>query len=111
MRCRWIGEQSSKYWELRNLVEVVEIEWTKGRLKDMEFFLFTDNFVTEQAFHLGTSNNKVLFKLVLRLRKIEMSRNIILHVIHVSGKQMIKSGIDNLSRGDSNEGIADSQAL
>ena len=52
--CGWIDEQSSNYQELRNLVEAVEIEWTKGRLKDMEFFLFTDNYVAEQAFYLGT---------------------------------------------------------
>ena len=40
-----------------------------------------------------------------------MSGNIILHVIHVSGNQMIKSGIDGLSRGDTNKGIAASHAL
>ena len=64
--CHWIGEQSSNYQELRNLVEAVEIEWTGGRLKDMDFFLFTDNYVAKQDFYSGTSSNKLLFKLVLR---------------------------------------------
>ena len=36
-----------------NLVEAVEIEWKEGDLKNMELFLFTDNFVVEQAFYKG----------------------------------------------------------
>ena len=109
--CGWIGEQSSNYRELRNLVEAVEIEWREGRLQNMEFFLFTDNFVAEQAFYSGTSDSKALFELVLRLRKIEMEGSVILHIIHISGKRMIKSGIDGLSRGDTNEGIAAGHAM
>ena len=110
--CGWIGKQSSNYQELCNLVEAVEIKkWKEDRLKNMEFFLFTDNFVAEQVFYSGTLSNKLLFELVLRLGRIEMSGNIILHVIHISGKRMIKSVIDRLSRGDTNEGVADGHAL
>ena len=109
--CRWVGEQSSNYQEVRNLVEAVEIEWKEGRLKKMEFFLFTDNCVAGQAFYSGTSDSPALFELVLQLRKIEMSGDIIFHIVHVSGKRMIKSGIDGLSRGDTNEGITAGHAL
>ena len=80
-------------------------------LRKWNFPLFTDNCVAEQAFYSGTSDSPALFKLVLWLCEIEMSGDIILHIIHISGKRMIKSGIDGLSRGDTNEGIAAGHAL
>ena len=67
----------------------------------MEFFLFTDNFI----------ESKALSDLVLQLQEIEMQYNVILHIVHVSGKPMVKSGIDGLSHSDTNEGIAAGHAL
>jgi hypothetical protein len=63
--------------------------------------MFTDNTTAEAAhFHGTTKHGKLLFDLVLRLRKIEMERNCRIHIIHVAGKRMIWQGSDGLSRGD-----------
>ena len=36
---------------------------------------------------------------------MELEGEIILHMIHVSGKRMIVSGVDALSRGDTTKGV------
>jgi hypothetical protein len=48
----------------------------------------------------------LLFDLVLRLKKLEMNYNLILHVlIHVAGRRMIDQGSDGLSRADHTRGV------
>jgi hypothetical protein len=37
---------------------------------------------------------------VSRLRRVEMSKGLILHVVHVAGTRMIEEGADGGSRGD-----------
>ena len=74
-------------------------------LEGAEVFMFTDNSTTEAAFWKGTSHSKKLCQLVLRLRELKIAHGMILHVIHVSGKRMIKSGIDGLSRSDHSTGV------
>ena len=64
------------------------------------FLLFTDNTVAESCFFKGTSNSRLLFNLVLRLRKAELNAGIKLHVVHVAGTRMIAQGTDGLSRGN-----------
>ena len=67
--------------------------------------MVTDNFVTESAFFKGTSSSEKLFKLVLRLRLLEMRARWKLHVIHVTGTRMIRQGADGLPRGDMLSGV------
>jgi len=99
------SEKSSNFRELNNLVLGLE-DWAReGLLANKEMFLFTDNSTAESAFFRGTSSSKLLFALILRLRKLEMHCQLKLHVIHVAGTRMISSGIDGLSRGDIGEGI------
>lgn len=81
-------------------METVEYEVRSKRLEGMELFLFTDNSVAESAFFKGTSTNKALFDLIVRLKRAEMEGGLKLHVIHVSGKRMIAQGTNGLSRGD-----------
>lgn len=102
---RDVNSRSSNYRELRNLVESVEEEVKAKRLEGSELFLFTDNFVAENAFFKGTSSNEALFELIVRLKKAEMEGGLKLHVIHVSGQCMIAQGTDGLSRGDMLEGV------
>ncbi len=59
--------------------------------------MFTNYSTTEAAYWKGTSKSRKLFDLVLRLKKLEVEHDIILHVIHVSGKRMIAQGTDGLS--------------
>ena len=55
--------------------------------------------VAEYAFYKGKLSSRLLFGLVIRLYKLSMTGNIILHVIWLSGTIMISCGIDGLSRG------------
>jgi len=60
----------------------------ESKLEDYEGFLLTDNLVVENAFNKGYSSSKLLFDLVLRLKKIELEGRIILHMMHVSRKRI-----------------------
>lgn len=81
--------ESSNYCELSNLVLTVEEEAASGSLDLAEFFLFTDNSTAKSAFYKGSSSSKKLHKLVLQLPRLELCHGLILHVVHVSGKQMV----------------------
>ncbi|KAL7567716.1 hypothetical protein ACA910_012051 [Epithemia clementina (nom. ined.)] len=70
-----------------------------------ELFVFTDNSTAESAFHRGTSKSKLLFNLVLQLRKLEMRGDLFIHVIWVAGTRMIEQGTDGLSRRDLMNGV------
>ena len=98
-------EESSNWRELANLVEFLESEGSTGKLNEAEVFMFTDNSTAENAFFKGTSKSKKLCSLILRLRLLEMSTSMILHVVHVSGRRMIAQGTDGLSRGDHSTGV------
>ena len=86
-------------------MEALEGACRTHKLSGCEILCFTDNTTAEAAFWKGTSKSPKLFELVLRLRKLEMSHDLILHVIHVSGRRMIAQGTDGLSRADHSEGV------
>jgi hypothetical protein len=99
------NEHSSNFRELRNLVDTMEDLAAEGGLLGREIFLFTDNTTAERAYFKGTSSNELLFELVLRLRKLEMTVQFKLHVVHVAGTRMIEQGTDGMSRGDHGSGV------
>jgi hypothetical protein len=72
-----------------------------------ELFLFTDNFVVERAYFHGTSKSKMLFKLVLCLRKLEM----FVHLIWVAGTRMIAQGTDGILCGDFGNGVMNGRSM
>ena len=102
--CERVSEESSNYRELLNLVESLEAQVASGRLRGAEVFLFTDNSTAEAVFWKGTSQSPKLFDLMLRLRKVEMDGELLLHVIHVAGTRMQEEGADGGSRGDLTQG-------
>ena len=104
-------EESSNWREFTNLVEYLEERGQLGVLDDAEVFMFTDNSTAERAFWKGSSHSPKLCELVLRLRKLEMHSGVIIHLIHVSGTRMIRSGIDGISRGDHTTGIMEGEDL
>jgi hypothetical protein len=101
----WESKESSNWRELNNLVEFAEGKVRSKDLEGCELFIFTDNMTAEAAFWKGSSQSEKLFELVLRLRKLEMDHDMIVHVVHVSGRRMIKQGSDGLSRADHSEGV------
>jgi hypothetical protein len=106
-----IREESSNFREFKNLVESIEKFVADGTLKGHELFMFTDNSTAEAAFFKGTSSSEKLFDLVLRLRKIEIEGELVIHLIHVAGTRMIWSGVDGLSRGDHNAGVMTGESM
>jgi hypothetical protein len=96
--CHEVSEASSNYRELLNLVESLEAQVEDGRIRGAEVFLFTDNSTAEAVFFKGNSTSERLFELMLRLRKIEMKGDLLLHVIHVAGTRMIEEGADGGSK-------------
>jgi hypothetical protein len=84
----------------------------KGELDGHEIFKLTDNTTVEAAhFHGMSKNGKALFELVLRLRRIEMTGNCRIVMVHVAGKRMIWQGSDGLSRGDENAGVMNGEEM
>jgi hypothetical protein len=65
----------------------------------------TDNSTAESCFYRGSSKSRQLHALVLVLRTLEMTCGMTIHVIHMSGKQMIAQGTDGCSRGSLMEGL------
>ena len=96
---------SSNFRELENLAKSLEMEVFSGSLKGAEVFICTDNATAESAYYKGTSSSRLLFEIVLRLRKLEFIHGIKIFFIHVAGSRMIAQGTDGLSRGDLSEGV------
>jgi hypothetical protein len=103
------SHESSNYRELANLIYAIEDAYNKQLLNDVELFFFTDNTTAESVFYKGTSTSERLFNLILRLRKIQMTGCMILHIIHVAGKRMIAQGTDGLSHGITCAGVMEGQ--
>jgi len=91
---------SSNFRELCSLVDMLEEGLKNKDIKEgTELYIFTDNIVAKYGYYKGNASSKLLFDLVLRLRTAQMKLKLIIHVIHISGKHMIKLGVDALSRG------------
>jgi hypothetical protein len=104
--CYEVTEEKSSNWrELNNLVEFLEHSVEENGLSGCEIFIFTDNSTAEAAYWKGTSKSKALFELVLRLKLLEIERDLHIHVIHVSGKRMMRQGADGLSRAEHGIGV------
>jgi len=103
--------KTSNFIELANIVYALERAQRQGTLKNSEVFLFTDNGTAEAAFFKGTSKSEKLFELVLRLHKIHMHGEIVLHLVHVAGRRRISQGTDGLSRGNPAERLGGSEDL
>eukprot|EP00978_Attheya_sp_CCMP212_P014301 scaffold36374_cov58-Attheya_sp.AAC.7 len=103
---------SSNWKEMNNFVIKLENMMKNGEIPEgTELWLFTDNFVTERAYHRGTSSSPQLFELVLRLRKLQMDGKLFLHSVWVAGTRMIEEGTDGGSRGDFTTGVLRGEAM
>jgi hypothetical protein len=82
-----------------------------GSLLHTEVFVFTDNSSAEGCFYKGNSPSRTLCSLILRLRVLEMSGQIRLHMTHVAGTRMIRQGTDGLSRGNYSSGFMAGESM
>jgi hypothetical protein len=107
-----MSKESSNFREFANFVWRVEQLMRDGKLKPgTELFMFTDNFVTECIWHKGIAKSRLLHGLVQRLRKLEITGQLIIHMVWVAGTRMIKQGTDGLSRGDLFTGVMAGKAF
>jgi hypothetical protein len=97
--------ESSNFREFTNLVETLEEMGNHNTLQGKEIFLFTDNSTSEAAYYSGSSSSEKLFDLVLRVKKLEMTKLTKIHIIHEAGERMKEQGSDGLSRGNLNVGV------
>ena len=101
-----VSDSSSNVRELMNLVIKIEELAEREELHEGSgLFVFTDNFVAEQAFHNGSSKSKKLHALVQRVRKLEMNHSLFVHLVWLAGTRMIGQGTDGASRGDMSNGV------
>jgi hypothetical protein len=103
--------ESSNWKEVKNQVEALEQEATDGNLTNAMVYFFTDNSTVESCLYKGNSSSRKLFKLMVRMRKLEMVHNAKIVVSHVSGKRMIKEGTDGVSRGQLREGVTVGESM
>ena len=73
--------------------------------EDSEVFVITDNVVTESIFYKGSSKSSLLHDLIVRLQKMELEKQLRVHVVWCSGERMIEIGVDGLSRADFSSGV------
>ena len=106
-----ICEQSSNFREFVNTVKSIKKYVDNGTLKGAELFMFTDNSTVEAAFWKGNSKSEKLFRAVLELKKMEMVGDVMIHIIHVAGTRMIRSGVDGLSRADKTAGVMKGESM
>jgi hypothetical protein len=103
--CDEVSEKASNYREFHNLVSRLEELVENGYLRGAEVFLFTDNSTSESVYYKGNSSSEELYEINLRLRKLEMAGDLILHLLHCSGTRMQAEGADGSSRGDHSTGV------
>ena len=92
---------TSNWKEMRTLLQTLEHEKsTNGiRVKGRRLLYFTDNMVLYDVFRKGTSKSTPLWRLLLRIKLLELQLECFLQVIHVPGTSTILQGTDSLSRG------------
>jgi len=66
----------------------------------------TDNAVWSAVWNKGMSSVKHLFNIALNLKVACQDHEVYLHIYHLSGDRMIKTGLDGRSRGDLDAGVS-----
>jgi hypothetical protein len=104
-------EASSNYRRLLNTVLVLEVGLTSGDLHHAEIYIFNDNMTPEFCFYKGSSTSRPLLELILPLQLLEMTGQLRLFMVHVSGSRMIEQGTDGLSHRDTPARIVGGQQM
>ena len=86
---------------MRTLLATLDIEKENGlnRVTNRRLLYFTNNIVTYDVFHRGTSKYNTLWKLFSRIKLLELELQCLVEAIHVPGIIIISQGMDGLSRG------------
>lgn len=99
-------DRSSNFREAYNLVlQIEDMSHSGSLINGTELWVFTDNSVAEFSFTKGTSSDKLLHELIVRIRRLEMQGAIFPRFVWIAGTRMIAQGTDGLSRGDLTTGV------
>ena len=105
----WNQETASRslnFWEALNIANHLKHDIVAGRHDGCEVWVGTDNAVWAAVCNKGLSSVRHLFKLLVDIKILCYEHEVFLHCFHISGNRMIATGIDGLSRGDREYGIA-----
>ncbi len=105
----WLEEYSAKSSNLRealNIANHLKHDITQGKHDGCEIWQATDNAVWSAVCNKGMSSARHLFDLLVELKQLAHQHNVFWRCFHISGARMIATGIDGLSRGDRDSGIA-----
>jgi hypothetical protein len=105
----WIEEVSEKSSNLRealNIANHLKQDIQAGRHDGCEIWQATDNAVWSAVCNKGMSSVRHLFDLLVDIKILCYEHEVFYHCFHISGERMIATGIDGLSRGDKDSGIA-----
>jgi hypothetical protein len=105
----WLPEISAKSSNLRealNIANKLKLDISNGKHDGCEIWQATDNAVWSAVCNKGMSSARHLFDLLVEIKVLCHKHEVFLHCFHISGERMIATGIDGLSRGDKESGIA-----
>ena len=88
------------------MVSQIEEAEKTGCLGGSIVVLATDNIVVERALYKGNSSSKILFKLVLRLKDLELTYGCKILATHVLDTRMISQEINGIPRGQLHLGVS-----
>jgi hypothetical protein len=104
-------DKSSNWKDFENQVEALEEKASKGNLTNASVYFFIDNSTVESCLCKGNSSSVKPFRLMVRMRKREMTCNATIVVSHVPGKCMIKEGTHGVLRGQLREGVTAGESM
>ncbi len=92
--------------EAQNQVNHLLADVRAGRHDGCEVWCVTDNAVWAAVWNKGMSSAQHLFSLVVDLKVACRDHEVWLHLLHISGDRMIACGLDGISRGNHDAGVA-----
>jgi hypothetical protein len=102
------AEKSSNLREALNIANHLKHDIMQGKHDGCELWQATDNAVWAAVCNKGMSSARHLFDLLVEIKVLCHEHEVFYHYhcFHISGERMIATGIDGLSRGDHESGIA-----
>ena len=94
-----VDMNSSNYQEFLNLLETLNDLSSKKEIYGIEFFLCTNNMVSESIETAGSWRAEILYDLVGKFYSLCMRYRCKVIYMHVNGMRMIGQGTNGLSRG------------
>ena len=80
----------SNFRESANLVNNLKSYLKNGKIKPgTDFFICTNSAVAKSTYFKGSSKSHKLHKMIVELQQLEMVRQLIVHLLWISGKIMI----------------------